>query len=142
MAQGQRSGIDSGMFPRRYQISDLAPYRKGDFLTIQGHESRSEVDEVMTFVHVAPTPHESHPAVVPSATVSPAAEPPSAVSPAAAAAVHHSPAPAASTAHHLLLLTAALVALGPPLEVDVAAPVARPVAAQGVQAQVVRSNSE
>jgi hypothetical protein len=37
MAQGQRSGIDSGMvpMPRRYQISDLAPYRKGDFLTIQ-----------------------------------------------------------------------------------------------------------
>jgi hypothetical protein len=41
MAQGQRSGIDSGMVPRRYQISDLAPYRKGNFLTIQGPESRS-----------------------------------------------------------------------------------------------------
>jgi len=43
MAQGQRSGIEGVMMTCRYQISDLAPYRKGDFLTIQGPESRSHV---------------------------------------------------------------------------------------------------
>jgi hypothetical protein len=43
MAQGQRSGIEGVTMTLSIPDSDLAPYKKPDFLTIQGHESRSSL---------------------------------------------------------------------------------------------------